>query len=191
MSKRSFLTANGVVKIVAVRFFAWGALSFLEDEVQLGGTTKLNLDDEWLAAISKSAAKVHARKYQEAVEEIEDFLIGKRLNSLYEPRQVLTNLALPIKRTLSTTSKPLRIRHRASMPLRPGNFKKCSATTRMSYFCNRRPPCSIILRITYEWRNTTLKENLTFGLMVKSYDEAIDFYTKKLGFVVAEECSHG
>src|SRR6266511_4012375 len=61
--KPLILQANGVVKLVAVRFFAWGALSFLEDEGQLGGTTKLNLDDEWLAAISKSAAKAHARRY--------------------------------------------------------------------------------------------------------------------------------
>ena len=36
-----------------------------------------------------------------------------------------------------------------------------------------------------------MKKNLTFGLMVKSYDEAIDFYTKKLGFVVAEDIPMG
>jgi catechol 2,3-dioxygenase-like lactoylglutathione lyase family enzyme len=28
-----------------------------------------------------------------------------------------------------------------------------------------------------------MKKNLTFGIVVKDYDEAIDFYTKKLGFV--------
>ncbi len=36
-----------------------------------------------------------------------------------------------------------------------------------------------------------MKQNLTFGLMVKSYDEAIDFYTKQLGFVVAEDVPMG
>lgn len=36
-----------------------------------------------------------------------------------------------------------------------------------------------------------MKKNLTFGLMVRSYDEAIDFYTEKLGFVVAEDIPMG
>jgi len=36
-----------------------------------------------------------------------------------------------------------------------------------------------------------LKKKLTFGLIVKDYDEAIDFYTKKLGFVVAEDVPFG
>jgi catechol 2,3-dioxygenase-like lactoylglutathione lyase family enzyme len=28
-----------------------------------------------------------------------------------------------------------------------------------------------------------MKNKLMFGVLVKNYDEAIDFYTKKLGFV--------
>jgi catechol 2,3-dioxygenase-like lactoylglutathione lyase family enzyme len=36
-----------------------------------------------------------------------------------------------------------------------------------------------------------MKKKLTFGLMVKNYDEAIDFYTNKLGFVVAEDIPMG
>jgi catechol 2,3-dioxygenase-like lactoylglutathione lyase family enzyme len=36
-----------------------------------------------------------------------------------------------------------------------------------------------------------MKKNLTFCLIVKDYDEAIDFYTKKLGFVVAEDVPMG
>jgi catechol 2,3-dioxygenase-like lactoylglutathione lyase family enzyme len=31
------------------------------------------------------------------------------------------------------------------------------------------------------------KNRLTFGLIVKDYEEAIDFYTQKLGFVVVED----
>jgi len=37
----------------------------------------------------------------------------------------------------------------------------------------------------------SVKRNLTFGLMVQSYDEAIDFYTNKLGFVVIEDMPMG
>src|SRR5262245_25230999 len=36
--------ARGVVKIVAVRFFAWGALPFLKHEVQPDSTLKVELE---------------------------------------------------------------------------------------------------------------------------------------------------
>ncbi|MFL5588043.1 MAG: VOC family protein, partial [Ktedonobacteraceae bacterium] len=32
---------------------------------------------------------------------------------------------------------------------------------------------------------------MTCGLLVKDYDEALDFYTKKLGFVVVEDVPLG
>ena len=88
LSKPLVLQSNGVVKIIAVRFFAWGALPFLKNEGRRGNTLKIELDDAWRAVVSKIAAKVHAGEYQKAVEEIEDFLIGKRLNTLFEPKQV-------------------------------------------------------------------------------------------------------
>jgi AraC-like DNA-binding protein len=89
-SKPMLFQANGVVKIVAVRFFAWGALPFLKNEVRQGSTTEVALDNAWRTLVSKIAAKVHTGEYKEAVEEIEDFLIGRRLNTLFEPRRVLT-----------------------------------------------------------------------------------------------------
>ncbi len=36
-----------------------------------------------------------------------------------------------------------------------------------------------------------LKKNIIAGILVKNFDEALDFYTKKLGFVVAEDFSMG
>lgn len=36
-----------------------------------------------------------------------------------------------------------------------------------------------------------MKRKLTFGLLVKDYDEAINFYTEKLGFAVAEDIPMG
>src|SRR4029453_14962578 len=50
------LRAQGVLKIVAVRFFAWGPLSFLNIDAQPGGTTELDLDEEWQRVISRTAA---------------------------------------------------------------------------------------------------------------------------------------
>lgn len=90
LSKPLILQANGVVKIVAVRFFAWGALPFLKNELQRDSTLTIELDHAWRSAASKIAAKVDAGEYQAAVEEIEDFLIGRRLNTLFEPQQVRT-----------------------------------------------------------------------------------------------------
>ena len=88
-SKPLLFQANGVVKIVAVRFFAWGLLPFLIGKGQRGGATmSVELDEAWGGIVSKIAMKVHAGEYQEAVEEIEDFLIGIRLTTLYDPQQV-------------------------------------------------------------------------------------------------------
>ena len=36
-----------------------------------------------------------------------------------------------------------------------------------------------------------LKKNIIAGILVKNFDEALDFYTKKLGFVVAEDFPMG
>ena len=36
-----------------------------------------------------------------------------------------------------------------------------------------------------------LKKNLIAGLLVRNFDEALDFYTKKLGFVVVEDFPMG
>jgi AraC-like DNA-binding protein len=87
-SKPLVLQASGLVKVVAVRFFAWGALPFLRHEIQPESTMKAELDNEWLSMVSKLATKVHMGEYQKAVEEIEDLLISKRLSSLFEPEHV-------------------------------------------------------------------------------------------------------
>src|SRR5262245_6757323 len=89
-SKPLIFQANGVVKIVAVRFFAWGAFPFLENVAQRGNDLRVELGDALRNAVSKIEAKVHKDEYRKAVEEIEDFLIGRRLNLLYEPQQVQT-----------------------------------------------------------------------------------------------------
>src|SRR5262245_51387151 len=75
-SKPPRFQASGVVKIVAARFFAWGALPFLKHEVQPGSPMRVEVDAALSNLVSKIAPKVQAEEYQKAVEEIEDFLIG-------------------------------------------------------------------------------------------------------------------
>src|SRR5262245_39531968 len=88
LSKPLNLLARGVVKIVAVRFFAWGALPFLKNAVQEGSPTEPELDEAWRKVVSVLAEKVNRGAYQAAVEEIEDFLIGQRLSKLFDPQRV-------------------------------------------------------------------------------------------------------
>src|SRR5262245_34113731 len=47
LSRPLRLHASGVVKIVAARFFAWGALPFFKHQAQPGTTTAVELDAGW------------------------------------------------------------------------------------------------------------------------------------------------
>ena len=88
LSKPLKLEAKGVVKIVAVRFFAWGALAFLKEAAVQNDVMQPDLDPMWIQLVQKVAVTVHAGEYQRVVEEIEDFLIGVRLNILFDPKRV-------------------------------------------------------------------------------------------------------
>ena len=89
LQRQPFLVqANGVVKIVAVRFFAWGVLPFLKPLAEPNSTTNVELDEAWHQVVTKVAAKVETEKYQQAVEDLEAFLIGKRLTTWFDLGQV-------------------------------------------------------------------------------------------------------
>jgi AraC-like DNA-binding protein len=87
-SKPMRFQADGVVRIVAARFFAWGALPFLKHDVQPDSAIKVEFDAGLNSFVSKIEPIVRANEYQKAVEELEDFLIGQRLNALFEPQQI-------------------------------------------------------------------------------------------------------
>src|SRR5262245_43229801 len=72
-SKRLRLQTSGVVKIVAARFFAWGAPPFLKGEVRPDSTMRVELDSALNNLVTKVGAHVEANKYEKAVEELEDF----------------------------------------------------------------------------------------------------------------------
>jgi AraC-like DNA-binding protein len=87
-SQPFLVQASGVVKIVAVRFFAWGVLPFLKPLAEPNSTTTVELDEAWHQVVTQVAAKVETEKYQQAVEELEAFLIGKRLTTWFDAGQV-------------------------------------------------------------------------------------------------------
>jgi AraC-like DNA-binding protein len=90
LSKPLRLQASGLVKLIAVRFYAWGALAFLNDSANLNSATAINLDPMWRQVVERAGAHVNTGDYHKAVEQVEDFLIGLRLNSLFDPHQVRT-----------------------------------------------------------------------------------------------------
>src|SRR5215831_9484068 len=90
LAKPLRLRAEGLVKIVAVRFFAWGAFLFLKNAAGRTDVTNVDLDPTWQQVVQRARVLVQGENYQKAVEEIEDFLIGLRLNILFDPKQVRT-----------------------------------------------------------------------------------------------------
>ena len=94
LSKSLRLKAEGLVKIVAVRFFAWGVLAFLRNTARRTDVTQVTLDLTWQQVVQRVGDLVQGDDYQKAVEEIEDFLIGLRLNFLFDPKQVRTAATL-------------------------------------------------------------------------------------------------
>jgi AraC-like DNA-binding protein len=90
LSKPLRLKAEGLVKIAAVRFFAWGALAFLKNAAGGADVTQIDLDPTWQQVVQRASVLVQGDNYRKAVEEIEDFLIGLRLNVLFDPKQVRT-----------------------------------------------------------------------------------------------------
>jgi AraC-like DNA-binding protein len=87
-SQPFLVQASSAVKIVAVRFFAWGVLPFLKPLAEPNSMTTVALDEAWGQVVTQVAAKVETEKYQQAVEELEAFLIGKRLTTWFDPGQV-------------------------------------------------------------------------------------------------------
>jgi AraC-like DNA-binding protein len=87
-SKPLIFQSSGLVRVVAVRFFAWGPWPFFTNKLEPGGVKGLALDQAWRKVVAKIKAKVLAGDYENAVHEIEDFFISKRLNALFEPQRV-------------------------------------------------------------------------------------------------------
>ena len=80
--------SSGTVKIVATRFYAWGALPFLASKAQTPSNLPVTLGRDWHALAKGLEAKVEAGDYEGAVAGLEDFLIGKLLTAAVELKQI-------------------------------------------------------------------------------------------------------
>jgi AraC-like DNA-binding protein len=82
------LRARGVVRLVAVRFQAWGLASLLATTAPTRNALTIDLDERWDAVIRAVAAHVRAGDYDGAVKHVEEFLIRRRLATAFDPHHV-------------------------------------------------------------------------------------------------------
>jgi AraC-like DNA-binding protein len=89
LQKRPLLfRSHGTVRLVATRFYAWGALPFLACGHQSSGSVTIAQGDEWPNLSEKLKPSLHADDYDGAVAEVEDFLIGKLLAESCDLKQI-------------------------------------------------------------------------------------------------------
>ena len=82
--------ADGIVKLVATRFYAWGALPFLNIQAKAPNNPTIMLASEWSDLASQIEPKIHANDYDGAVAMVEDFLIGKLLTATFDLTHIQT-----------------------------------------------------------------------------------------------------
>jgi AraC-like DNA-binding protein len=80
--------SHGTVKIVSIRFYAWGISPFLETKAQAPNDPTIKLGPEWIDLANRIEPKVQADEYDGAVATVEDFLIGKLLTAAFDLRQI-------------------------------------------------------------------------------------------------------
>src|SRR5215204_4720164 len=77
------LRASGVVRLVAVRFQAWGLAPLLHTEVPARNALTFGLDEPWGDVIRAVDTHVRADNYDAAVAHVEEFLIRRRLATAF------------------------------------------------------------------------------------------------------------
>ena len=82
------LRARGEVRLVAVRFQAWGLAPLLATSAPARNTVSFDLDESWSGITRAVASHVHADDYDAAVAHVEEFLIRRRLTTAFDPRDV-------------------------------------------------------------------------------------------------------
>ncbi len=80
--------SSGIVKLVATRFYAWGALPFLATQPQTPNILAITLGREWNDMANRVEPRVRANDYDGAVAMVEDFLIGKLLTAAFDLKHI-------------------------------------------------------------------------------------------------------
>lgn len=81
---------DGTVKVVAARFFAWGALALLRDEVGVRTDAVTAVGPGWESLVRRLASQVTQGHYEVAWKTLQDFLIPKALARAYDGKLVQT-----------------------------------------------------------------------------------------------------
>jgi AraC-like DNA-binding protein len=84
------VSAGGTVKVVAARFFAWGALELLENEISAPAGTVTALDSGWHTLAERLENQVTQGRYEDASRTLQDFLIRQALLSVDHSEVVRT-----------------------------------------------------------------------------------------------------
>ena len=82
------LRARGEVRLVAVRFPAWGLAPLLATSAPARNTVSFDLDESWSDVIRAVETHVRADDYDAAVAHVEEVLIRRRLTTAFDPRDV-------------------------------------------------------------------------------------------------------
>jgi AraC-like DNA-binding protein len=82
------LRARGVVRIVAVRFHAWGLAPFLDTRAPARNALGFGLDEQWGVVTRAVESRVRADAYDAAVAHVEEFLIRRRQATAFDSRHV-------------------------------------------------------------------------------------------------------
>jgi AraC-like DNA-binding protein len=80
--------ACGVVRLVAVRFHAWGLAPWLATMAPAPNAITFDLDEPWGEVTRAVASQVRADDYDAAVAHVEEFLIRRRLATAFDPHHV-------------------------------------------------------------------------------------------------------
>jgi AraC-like DNA-binding protein len=80
----------GTVRLVATRFFAWGALPFLADQARGLNNLATALGREWDDMATAIEQAVRAGDYDAAVATVEDHLIGRLLTATVDLKKIRT-----------------------------------------------------------------------------------------------------
>jgi AraC-like DNA-binding protein len=81
---------QGTVKVVAVRLFAWGALTLLQDDIETRTNAVTALGAEWATLFNQLQSNVERGCYEQAVTALEEFLIQKALVRTYDSNLIQT-----------------------------------------------------------------------------------------------------
>jgi AraC-like DNA-binding protein len=82
------LRARGLVRLVAVRFHAWGLAPFLDSKAPARNALTFGLDEQWGDVTRAVESHVRADDYDAAVAHVEEFLLRRRLATSFDLRHI-------------------------------------------------------------------------------------------------------